>query len=119
MKKRTLLIAMLAMLGTAAAAGNIAAQEIPENAVTATGTAQGIDGDVVVQVTADENTIYDVVVLEQNETPGIGSVAVEELPSAIVSENSILVDGITSATVTSNAIKEAAREALADDTARP
>ena len=112
MKKRTLLIAMLAMLGTAAAAGNIAAQEIPENAVTATGTAQGIDGDVVVQVTADENTIYDVVVLEQNETPGIGSVAVEELPSAIVSENSILVDGITSATVTSNAIKEAAREAL-------
>ena len=82
--------------------------------VTAKGVGQGIDGDVVVQVEADANTIYTVEVLEQNETPGIGSVAVEKLPGAIVAANSIAVDGIAGATVTSDAIKNAIRQALAD-----
>ena len=81
-------------------------------AQTATGTGAGIDGDVVVEVTADENTIYAVNILEQNETPGIGSVAVEKLPGAMVEANSIEVDGITGATVTSTAIKTAVTEAL-------
>ena len=80
--------------------------------ITAKGVGQGIDGDVVVEVVADETTIYEVNVLEQNETPGIGSVAVEELPGAIVEANSILVDGIAGATVTSDAIKAAITEAL-------
>ena len=82
--------------------------------VTAKGVGQGIDGDVVVQVEADAATIYAVEVLEQNETPGIGSVAVEKLPGAIVAANSIAVDGIAGATVTSDAIKNAIRQALAD-----
>jgi len=82
--------------------------------VTAKGVGQGIDGDVVVQVEADAATIYSVEVLEQNETEGIGSVAVEKLPGAIVAANSIAVDGIASATVTSNAIKDAVRQALTD-----
>ena len=81
-------------------------------AQTATGTGAGIDGDVVVEVTADENTIYAVNILVQNETPGIGSVAVEKLPGAMVEANSIEVDGITGATVTSSAIKTAVTEAL-------
>ncbi len=80
--------------------------------VTASGKGTGIDGDIVIEVVADENTIYEVKVLEQNETPGIGSVAVEKLPGAIVEANSIEVDGITGATVSSNAIKTAVSEAL-------
>ncbi|MCR5090497.1 MAG: flavocytochrome c [Oscillospiraceae bacterium] len=83
-----------------------------EDAVTETGVGQGIDGDVVVRVTADAETIYSVEVLEQNETPGIGSVAVEQLPDAIVKANSLMVDGISGATVTSTAIKTAILEAL-------
>ena len=79
---------------------------------TATGTGTGIDGNVVVEVKADANTIYEVNVLEQNETPGIGSVAVEKLPGAMVEANSIEVDGISGATVTSTAIKTAVAEAL-------
>ena len=82
--------------------------------VTARGVGQGIDGDVVVQVEADATTIYAVDVLEQNETEGIGTVAVEKLPGAIVGANSIAVDGIAGATVTSNAIKDAIRQALTD-----
>ena len=80
--------------------------------VTATGVGQGIDGDVVVQIEADASTIYAVEVTEQNETVGIGSVAVEKLPGEIVAANSIAVDGIAGATVTSNAIKDAIRQAL-------
>ena len=82
--------------------------------VTAQGVGQGIDGDVVVEVEADATTIYSVKVVEQNETQGIGSVAVEQLPGAIVAANSIAVDGIASATVTSDAIKTAVEAALVE-----
>ncbi len=80
--------------------------------VTAKGVGQGIAGDVVVEVTADSTTLYDIQVLEQNETVGIGSIAVEKLPGAMVKANSIAVDGISAATVTSDAIKTAVRQAL-------
>ena len=98
----TLALALLA-LGVAFAEGD---------RVTARGVGQGIDGDVVVEVTADATTLYDIQVVEQNETPGIGSVAVEQLPGTMLKANSIAVDGITAATVTSNAIKTAVRQAL-------
>ena len=97
----------------AAEAVEVAAPVAAEDGkVTAQGKGSGIDGDVIVEVTADENTIYEVNILQQNETPGIGSVAVEKLPGAIVAANSLAVDGITGATVTSTAIKTAVTEAL-------
>ena len=83
-----------------------------DDAQTAQGSGNGIDGKIVVEVKADANTIYEVNILEQNETPGIGSVAVEKLPGAIVEANSLEVDGITGATVSSTAIKAAVTEAL-------
>ena len=83
-----------------------------DDPATAQGSGNGIDGKIVVEVKADANTIYEVTVLEQNETPGIGSVAVEKLPGAIVAANSLDVDGITGATVSSTAIKAAVTEAL-------
>ncbi len=87
-------------------------QEIPDSAVTASGTGTGIDGDVVVEVTADENTIYSVEVTEQNETVGIGSVAVEQLPGEIVSNQTLDIEAVSGATVTSTAILTAAAAAL-------
>lgn len=44
---------------------------VAEGAVTATGSAKGMEGDVVVEVTADATTIYSITVKEQNETQGI------------------------------------------------
>jgi uncharacterized protein with FMN-binding domain len=43
---------------------------------------------------------------------GVGAVAVDWLPGRIVEANSIDIDGITGATVTSDAIKSAVRTAL-------
>ena len=86
--------------------------EASADAVTATGVGQGMDGDVVVEVTADQNKLYSVVVTKHLETPGIGTVAVDQIPSAMVEANSILVDAVTGATVTTDAIREGVRNAL-------
>ena len=88
--------------------------EASAEAVTATGVGQGMDGDVVVEVTADQSKLYSVVVIKHTETPGIGTVAVDQIPGAMVAANSILVDAVTGATVTSDAIKEGVRSALVE-----
>ena len=112
MKRKSMLaLAALFAAGTLFCHG-VFAESAPEGAVTATGEGTGIDGPVVVEVTADDTTIYSINVIEQNETPGIGSVAVEELPGAMVEANSILVEAIAGATVTSTAIHDAAKQAL-------
>ena len=80
--------------------------------VTLTGIGQGMGGDVEVQIVADESTIYSVEVVRQNETPGIGSIAVEQLPDAIVAANTFEVDGVAGATLTSTAIRNAIKTAL-------
>ena len=86
--------------------------EASAEAVTATGVGQGMDGDVVVEVTADQSKLYSIVVVKHAETPGIGTVAVDQIPGAIVEANSILVDAVTGATVTTDAIREGVRNAL-------
>ena len=88
--------------------------EASADAVTATGVGQGLDGDVVVEVIADQSTIYSVAVVSHNETQGIGTMAVDQLPGAMVEANSISVDSVSGATITSGAIKEGVRNALAD-----
>ena len=82
---------------------------------TLTAKAPGVFGeDVVVEVVADANGIYSVEVTENNETQGIGSIAVAELPAKIVDAQSVEIDGIAGATMTSNAIKTAVAAALAE-----
>ncbi|SFG47722.1 FMN-binding protein [Oribacterium sp. WCC10] len=87
-------------------------EDIPADAVTATGEAQGLGGPVTVEITATADRIYNVVATGDNETPGIGTKALEQLPGDIISANTVDVDAVSGATVTSDAIKEAARKAL-------
>ncbi len=77
-----------------------------------TKVAKGFGGDVTVTVTLKDGVISDVVAEGSNETAGIGSKAIEELPKLIREANSADVDGISGATITSNAIKTAVRAAL-------
>ncbi len=88
------------------------AADIPDDAVTMQGTAPGRNGPIVVEVTATEDTIYQIKVLEEEETEGIGSVAVDELPGMIYEAQSLQVDSIAGATVTSDAVKAAVVNAL-------
>ena len=85
---------------------------IPADAITMECRVEGKNGYIVVEVTANSRKIYAVRVLESEETPGIGSVAVEQLPGRIVAANSINIDGISGATITSTAIKDAVRVVL-------
>ena len=86
--------------------------EVAEDAQTLTGTAQGRNGPVTVEVVADQNMIYSVTVTAHEETEGIGTAAVEQLPPEILRTQSLQVDAITAATLTSEAIREAVRAAL-------
>ena len=79
---------------------------------TYTGTAKGMGGDVEVKITLTDSVITNVEVEGEDETEGIGTKAIEELPDEMVKENSIAVDGVSGATVTSDAIKEAAEAAI-------
>lgn len=78
--------------------------------------AQGMDDEIVVRVTVDDGKISQVEVLKQNETEGIGVPATEQLPEKFVgldTEEAInAVDGISGATITSNALKQAVVNAL-------
>ena len=85
-----------------------------EEVYVGTGSSAGIDGEIKVEVTATEDEILSVEVVEQNETPGIGSVAVETLPAQIVDGQTLQVDMIAGATVSSTAIVDAVRAALED-----
>ncbi len=77
-----------------------------------TGVAQGIGGDVTVTITLEDSVITNVVAEGPNETEGIGTKALEALPGEMVEGNTINVDIVSTATITSNAIKEAAAAAL-------
>lgn len=76
------------------------------------GCGLGIGTDLTVKVTYRDGKIEDVEVVSNFETPGIGSKAIEAVPGRIVEANSTEVDGVTGATVTSTAIKNAVSDAL-------
>lgn len=79
---------------------------------TYTGTAQGFGGDVTATVTLSEAEITDIQVVGDQETDGLGSVAIEQLPPKMLEAQSPNVDAMSGATVTSNAIIEAVTAAL-------
>ncbi|MGI5929229.1 FMN-binding protein [Pseudoflavonifractor sp.] len=82
--------------------------------VTITKTAQGYGGEVTVTVTFTDGVITAVEAVGESETPSLGGVALTELPPKIVEANSADVDGVSGATMTSQAIKNAVAEAIAE-----
>ena len=79
---------------------------------TYTASAQGMDGPVTVTMTFDETSITDVVIDVSGETPGIGAAAGDALKEQILTSQSLEIDGVSGATVTSNAVKEAAADCI-------
>ncbi len=79
---------------------------------TYTGTAKGFGGDVEVEVEVTENNIESLNVTGDHETENIGTFAVSMLPDKILAAQSVNVDAISGATVTSKAILRALQDAL-------
>ena len=77
-----------------------------------TGTAKGFGGDVSVTLTLTDGVITGCTAEGKDETGGVGSQAIAKMPGEIAESGSIAVDGVSGATVTSTAIKEAAAAAL-------
>ncbi|MDW7667325.1 MAG: FMN-binding protein [Bacillota bacterium] len=93
--------------------------EEPEENVepeTLTGSGEGFKGEIVVEVTKEGDTITDVKVLSNNETPNVAKDALEQIPGAIVEANSTEVDVIAGATYTSDGIIYAVNNALDPET---
>ncbi|MFR6102021.1 MAG: FMN-binding protein [Christensenellales bacterium] len=72
-----------------------------------TGVGDGMGGDVTVEVTFSENAIEEVTVVSHTETPSISDPAVEQIPASIAEAQSLDVDTVTGATITSKAILQA------------
>jgi len=78
-----------------------------------TASAEGYSGPVTVEVEFDGSSILSVHVLSHSETVNISDRAIDELPSRIVEAQTWDVDAVSSATFTSDAIREAVRDCLA------
>lgn len=102
MKKRliSLLVALIMLCGFACAESSVY-----------TGEGKGMGGTLTVEMTVEDGVITALDVVSHEDTPGICESAIEQVPAAIVANQSLAVDTVSGATVTSKAIIEAATNA--------
>lgn len=75
-------------------------------------TAKGFGGDLKISVTVDADKITAIDVLENSETEAIGGAALPTLVQEVLDSQSIAIDTVSGATVTSNGFIEALKDAL-------
>ena len=120
MSRRTLLAAAGALGVATLAAGRLGVARA-ENAAPAgqaltpgtyTASATGFHGPVTLAVTVDENSVTSVEVVESTETYDAGRIALERLCAEIVEAQSLGIDAVAGATLTSVAFFQAAEDCL-------
>lgn len=77
-----------------------------------TGKAAGFHGDIVVEITVDGDTITDLQVTEHSETENIGEAALPILAEQALKNQTINVDTVAGATVTSDGFRAALEDAV-------
>lgn len=83
-------------------------------AETYTGSGKGMGANpVVLEVAIEDGAITAITVVSHEETPGLSDPAFENVPAAIIEKQSLAVDTVSGATLTSNAILAAVEEAAA------
>ena len=80
---------------------------------TYSATANGNNGKIEVSVTFDAEKITAIEVVQHDETPGLGTAAFEQMIPAMLSAQNTKVDGFSGATNSSNALKEAVDNCIA------
>lgn len=116
MKRQRLVAFVLALMmlfvGCGAPAGS-SAESGTYTPGTYTGVSHnGMGGDVTVEVELTSDSIASVKVVEHSETPNISDSAISQIPQDIVQYQSLKLDAVSGATVTSNAILEAVCDAI-------
>ncbi len=86
--------------------------ETPAESVVLTGSAKGFGGDINVEVIMEGDIIKEIKIGEHQETPSIGTAAIDAIPAAITENQSIAVEAVSGATVTGDAIIAAVSAAL-------
>lgn len=87
-------------------------EEVDEEGEVFIASAEGYGGELTVEVEIADNQIIAVRVTEHSETDGLSDPAIEDVPAAIVENQSADVDIVSGVTVTSEAIMEAVSKAL-------
>ena len=88
------------------------AKKMSYTAGTYTATAQGMNGEVTVSVTFDNSSIKKITIDKHQETVGISDAAIKQIPEQIIKMQSLAVDTISGASVTSKAILSAVSSAV-------
>ena len=101
---------LLASLMLLTSVGSVTAEGMTPGTYSA--ASQGFHGEIKLNVTVDAEKITDIVVVEQTETEGIGTAALPVLVDAVLAHQTIGVDSVSGATVTSEAFKAAMQDAL-------
>ena len=93
-----------------ASTSGAAGQYIPG---TYEGTAEGISSTVNVTMTFSDSAVTDVVVDTSGETASFGAAAADELREQLLAAGSAEIDGVSGSTITSDAVKKAAKSCFA------
>lgn len=76
------------------------------------GTAEGVHGEIKLSVEVSSGEISKIDVVSHSETSGVSELAFEQMPQLIIDAQSLEVDTVAGATVSSEAILEAVGKAL-------
>lgn len=101
--------ALMGGCATASAKGEAAGEA---SQVAGTGTAAGKNGDVTVRAIFAGDELVDLELVESMETAGVGEAAQERLKSLIVGRQTLNVDMVTGATLSSMAYVSAVKDAI-------
>ncbi len=116
MKKRILaMLLACAMMFSFSACSSASEETSADGLVSGTyeTTVNGFGGEMALSVTLTDSVITDVTVTSHGETDGIGAPVTESMPAEMVAGNTVNVDAVAGATITSNAIIEGVTAALA------
>ena len=114
MKKTVSLLLSAALMLSLVACGGEKTQD-----ETLTGTAQGYGGDVTVTLTRADGKITACTIEGKDETEAIGGAALETLAEQVKTANGYNIDGVSGATITSEAVKTAVAAALGETYEKP
>ena len=97
----SLLLSLVLVFSTACSSQS---SNLSFDAGTYTATVDGRNGSMTIETTFDEHSIKEVKVTKHQETPGISDAPIQRIPQQIVENQSLNIDIVASATITSEAI---------------